>query len=140
MAVSKEFNWLGFGARLLGAFVLVFATFNPSGHSYFHWVMRELPQFSILKGFLGVTLLIGWAVYLRATSRSLGPIGVTLATAFFGTLLWLVVDWGLVPADSANAITTLILALIAVVLATGMSWSHVRRRLSGQADVDELDG
>jgi hypothetical protein len=25
------------------------------------------------------------------------------------------------------------------VLATGMSWSHIRRRLSGQADVDDVD-
>lgn len=140
MAVSTEFTWAGFGLRLLGAFVLVFATFNPSGHSYFHWVMRELPQFSILKGFVGVTLLIGWVIYLRATKRSLGLIGVTLAFAFFGTLLWLVVDWGIIPADSVNAVTTLVLILVAVVLALGMSWSHVRRRLSGQADVDELDG
>jgi len=140
MAVSTEFTWLGFSLRLLGAFVLVFATFNPTGQSYFHWVMRELPQFSILKGFVGITLLIGWVIYLRATKRSLGMIGVVLAFAFFGTLLWLVVDWGIIPADSVNAVTTLVLVLIAIVLAIGMSWSHVRRRLSGQADVDELDG
>ena len=31
------------------------------------------------------------------------------------------------------------LVILALVLATGMSWSHVRRRISGQADVDAVD-
>jgi len=26
-----------------------------------------------------------------------------------------------------------------VILAVGMSWSHIRRRLSGQADMDDVD-
>jgi hypothetical protein len=84
-------------------------------------------------------LLIGWVVYLRATFRSLGPIGVTLAVAFFGTLLWLVVDWGLIPAGSVRTVTYLILIAASAVLATGMTWSHIRRRISGQMDVDEID-
>jgi Family of unknown function (DUF6524) len=29
--------------------------------------------------------------------------------------------------------------VVATILAIGMSWSHVRRRLSGQADVDDVD-
>jgi hypothetical protein len=34
---------------------------------------------------------------------------------------------------------TLVISL-AVLLAIGMSWSHIRRRLSGQVDVDVLKG
>ena len=29
--------------------------------------------------------------------------------------------------------------MLAVILATGMSWSHIRRRLTGQFDVDDMD-
>jgi hypothetical protein len=65
-------------------------------------------------------------------------VGLVLATAFFGTLLWLVVDMGLIAADNVRVITYLILTLLALVISTGLSWSHVRRRLSGQMDTDDV--
>ena len=135
----KEINWVGVGARLLLALVLVFATYNPSGYSYFHWGIKHISDFSVLKLFAGVVLLIGWAMFIRATLVSLGAFGIVLAAAFFGTLLWLVVDWGLVPADTVEAVTYLILVAASAVMATGMTWSHIRRRISGQIDVDETD-
>jgi hypothetical protein len=135
----KEINWVGVGARFLLALVLVFATYNPSGYSYFHWGIKHISDFSVLKLFAGVVLLIGWAMFIRATLVSLGAFGIVLAAAFFGTLLWLVVDWGLVPADTVEAVTYLILIAASAVMATGMTWSHIRRRISGQIDVDETD-
>ena len=135
----KEINWVGVGARFLLALVLVFATYNPSGYSYFHWGIKHISDFSVLKLFAGVVLLIGWAMFIRATLVSLGAFGIMLAVAFFGTLLWLVVDWGLVPADTVEAVTYLILIAASAVMATGMTWSHIRRRISGQIDVDETD-
>ena len=135
----KEINWVGVGARFLLALVLVFATYNPSGYSYFHWGIKHISDFSVLKLFAGVVLLIGWAMFIRATLVSLGAFGIVLAAAFFGTLLWLVVDWGLVPADTVEAVTYLILVAASAVMATGMTWSHIRRRISGQIDVDETD-
>jgi hypothetical protein len=35
--------------------------------------------------------------------------------------------------------TYLVLVALCGVLATGISWSHIRRRISGQVDVDEID-
>jgi hypothetical protein len=32
-----------------------------------------------------------------------------------------------------------ILVLLAAILGAGMSWSHLRRRWAGQADVDDID-
>jgi hypothetical protein len=61
-----------------------------------------------------------------------------LATAFFGTLIWLVVDVGLVAVDNIRVVTYLVQILLAMVLSTGLSWSHVRRRLSGQMDTDDV--
>lgn len=138
MAVIKEFTWVGFLLRLMGAMVITFATYNPSGYSYLHWVFTELSAFNVYKALAGISLLIGWVVYVGATGRSLGALGVLLTVAFCATLIWLVVDMGIVPANSAQAITWLILLVIAIVLATGMSWSHIQRRLSGQADVDDV--
>ena len=135
----KEINWVGVGVRFLLALILVFATYNPSGYSYVHWAIKNISDFSILKLFVGVVLLIGWVMFIRATLVSLGAFGIILAVAFFGTLLWLVVDWGLIPAGSVEAVTYLILIAASAVMTTGMTWSHIRRRISGQIDVDETD-
>lgn len=136
---TQGLSFAGILLRLLFALVLVFATFNPSGYSYYHWLRDTLPGYSVLLIFAGVVLLIGWTIFLRATTRSLGAFGLILAFLFFGTLLWLVIDMGWVSPDNINMITYLILILLSAVLAIGMSWSHIRRRLSGQADVDEID-
>jgi hypothetical protein len=130
----------GFLARFGAALVLVFASYNPSGWSYFHWLSRDGFAIDPLKALAGIVLIIGWVVFIRATMRSLGWLGLVLAAAFFGTLIWLVVDLGWVPAGSVEVLTYLIMVALCAVLATGMSWSHVRARLTGQRDVDEVDG
>ncbi len=136
----NAFSFESFFVRLFFALILVFATFNPSGYSFYHWMLTGLETgFEPLMAFSGIVLLIGWIVYIRATITSLGLIGLILAFAFFGTLLWMVIDWGIVPADSIQTITYIILSLLSMVLAIGMSWSHVRRRMSGQVDVNETD-
>ena len=136
---SNGFSLSSYLARLVAALVLVFATYNPSGYSYYHWFEQSLSDFNPLVALAGVVLLIGWVMFIRATLRSLGALGIILAVAFFGSLLWLVIDWGWVAPDNIDVISYIILAMLAAVLATGVSWSHIRRRLTGQIDVDEID-
>ena len=136
---SNGFTLLSYLARLIAALVLVFATYNPSGYSYYHWFEQSLSDFNPLVALAGVVLLIGWVMFIRATLRSLGALGIILAVAFFGSLLWLIINWGWVAPDNIDVISYIILALLAAVLATGVSWSHIRRRLTGQIDVDEID-
>jgi hypothetical protein len=136
---ARGFNFASFLGRLAAALALVFATYNPSGYSYFHWVEQSLPAFDPLVAFAGVVLLIGWVMFIRATARSLGLLGILLAAGFFGTLLWLVIDRGWLAADNLQLITYIVLVLLSAILAVGMSWSHIRRRLTGQLDVDEVD-
>lgn len=84
-------------------------------------------------------LLIGWAIFLRATTRSLNLIGILLAVALIATSIWVMIDQGWVSLDGSAAITWMILIGLSLVLAVGMSWSHIRRRMTGQLDVDEVD-
>jgi hypothetical protein len=137
--VRRGITWQGVLIRFVVAALLVFSSYNPDGYSYYHWVSRNLSNIGPLMIMAGVVLLIGWTVFLRATLRSLGPFGLFLAVAFFGALLWLIIDWGLVPADSVKAITYIVMVVLCGVLATGMSWSHIRRRMSGQVDIDDID-
>ena len=92
MALNKGFGWDSFIVRFIFAVVVVFSTYNPEGVSYYHWVTEDLAAFSALKAFIGVILIIGWVILIRATLGSLGAFGILLAAAFFGLAIWLVID------------------------------------------------
>jgi hypothetical protein len=124
------------------AFILVFSTYNPEGFSYVHWVIQK---FTLEDGWLavkilvGIVLIIGWAIFIRATARSLGLIGFVLSLAFFSAFILVLYQWDLLTV-SGKVIAYAILFVIAGILTVGISWSHIRRRLTGQVDVDEIEG
>ncbi len=135
---SRELTSAGFVVRLVGALVLVIATYNPS-YSFVEWVRNAMAE-DVLGPehfFVGVLLLIGWSIYIGASYRSLGALGLILAVAFFSTLVWLLIDVDLLSLGSATAVTWVVLICLAALLAIGVSWSHVWRRLTGQFEVDE---
>jgi hypothetical protein len=137
--MANEFNTGGFFARWLFAIVLVFGTYNPSDYSYVNWVLADSAEFGPVMALVGVALLIAWIIFLRATLISLGILGIALGIALFACVIWLFIDLGFLSLDTTGAITWIILLVLSFILATGMSWSHIRRRLTGQFDVDEKD-
>jgi hypothetical protein len=50
-----------------------------------------------------------------------------------------VIDFGLVDTAKPTVMAYLLLILVSLVMAVGLSWSHVRRRVSGQSDIDDLE-
>ena len=138
--MAEKFNAASFMTRWIFAIILVFGSYNPSGHSYIGWVLDELTEFGPLMAIAGLILLIAWIIYLRATLLSIGWLGVTLGAALFAAIIWLLVDIGLLSIESTGIIFYLVLLLLSLILATGMSWSHIRRRMTGQIDVDEIEG
>lgn len=137
--MANEFNAGSFFARWLFAALLVFGTYNPTDYSYFSWVLAEGTEFGPIVALAGVVLLIAWIVFLRATFLSLGWLGISLGAALFACVLWLLVDVGLLSLEATGTITWLVLLVLSLILATGMSWSHIRRRLTGQFDVDDIE-
>ena len=137
--MATEFTAGSFLGRWIFAAALVFGTYNPSGYSYVSWLLAEQTEFGPVVAIVGLVLLIGWIIYLRATFLSMGWLGVTLGTALFAAIIWLLVDVGWLSVDSTGFITYLALLLVSLILAAGMSWSHIRRRLTGQFDVDDMD-
>jgi hypothetical protein len=130
---------LGILSRFIFALFLVLLTFNPTGHSYFHWA-QSVGTMNGLLALAGVILLAGWIVVLRATFHSLGFIGVLVTLAFFGALIWVGVDMGLVKLNDSTFMVWLVEIIVAGVLAIGMSWSILRRKLTGQGDVADGNG
>ena len=135
----RSFSLASFLLRWLVALVLVFATFNPTDYSYYRWVSGMDGESLALKALAGVALVILYVIYLLATWRSIGAIGVTLAAAFLGGLVWVTIDLGLLDLARPTIMTWILLFVLATILAIGISWSHVRRSVSGQADMDDLD-
>ena len=137
--MATEFTAGSFLGRWIFAVILVFGSYNPSGHSYITWLLAEQTAFGPVVVIAGLVLLIAWIIYLRATFLSMGWLGVSLGAALFASIIWLLVNIGWLSLDSTGVITYLALLLMSLILATGMSWSHIRRRLTGQFDVDDMD-
>ena len=135
--MAKRFSLADFLIRWLFASLLVLGTYNPSDYSYFGWLTAEGTEFGPVPALVGVILIIAWIVFLRATFLSIGWIGVILGGALFGCLVWLLIDFGALDIDSVSEFTWVILIVLSVMLAIGLSWSHVWRRLTGQFEVDD---
>jgi hypothetical protein len=124
--------------RFAFALALVLATYNPSGHSYFHWLTRDfaVTPYIVLAG---LVLLIGWGFYVKATFNSMGVIGVIASAAVLGCFVWLGVTWGWISLDNVSSMAWVVEVLTALLLTVGMCWSFITRRVSGQIDVDEIE-
>ena len=135
----KSVSLRGIGTRFLIAFALVCVTWNPTRFNYYKWAVAQWSAITPLVVFVGLVLLIAWIVFIRATARSLGVLGIILATALAGSVLWILFYYDLVDTASGDLLGWIVLALFAAILAAGMSWSHLRRGWAGQADVDDVD-
>jgi len=110
---------MALGLRFLFALFLVLVTYNPTSFNYVRWAMEQY-QFNLSIVVLnGLLLLVGYIIFLRATWRSIGPNGL------------------LDPQNSA-LMTWIALICVSFILAVGLSWSHIRRRISGQSDMDDI--
>lgn len=130
---------MGFVIRWLCAFVLLAATFNPTPFNYVDWVRYYGDEHLSIAVLTGLLLFIGYIVYLRATLRSIGGFGMLLVLAVMGATLWVLHDLGVLRLDNSSVNVWLGLLALSFVLGIGLSWSHIRRALSGQADVDDVD-
>ena len=130
---------MGFVIRWIFAFVLLAVTYNPTQWNYVRWAMDNRDGSLSLVVLGGLILLIGYIIYLRATLRSIGLFGMILILAIVAAVIWVLFDQGVISLDNPTINTWIAIFALSVVLSVGLSWSIVRRRLSGQADVDDVD-
>lgn len=130
---------MGIFLRWLFAFILVSATFNPTPWNYTRWALDNYAGETPLTVLFGLILLITYVIYIRATIRSIGGFGVILVVAVVAALLWVLFDWGWLTLDNPDLNLWIGIFAVSVVLGIGLSWSFVRRALSGQFDVDDYD-
>lgn len=130
---------MGFILRWLCAFVLLAATFNPTRWNFIRWAEANWREEMPLAVLFLIVLVIAYVIYLRATFRSIGVFGMLLITALVGALVWVLMDWGILSLENKSFNVWLSILALSFILGTGLSWSIVRRKLSGQADMDDVD-
>lgn len=130
---------MGLFVRWLFAFVLLALTYNPTQWNFVYWALHPEGRPLSMVVLAGLLLLVGYIIYLRATLRSIGPFGMALVFSVVAALLWVLSDLGILALDNRNLNVWLGILALSIVLGVGLGWSHVRRRLSGQADIDDVD-
>ena len=128
---------MGFLIRWLAAFVLLAATFNPTELSYYHWARDNWGDQLPLAVLGGLILLVCFILFLTAVLRGIGAFGVLLVVAVLAALVWVMVDFGWISLDNPSSNTWIALIMTSIVLAVGMYWGILWRRLSGQLEVDD---
>jgi hypothetical protein len=132
----RNLSVVGLVGRFLASFILVIATYNPTGYSFVHWVARDFPHLQPLQLVVGIGLLALWLFAVHATWRSLGTLGVALGLAFFAAMVWLFASWGWFNLSNNNAVIWVALFMMACLLTLG--WALLQARLTGQAVVEEV--
>jgi hypothetical protein len=133
------FSITGFLWRVAFALALVLLTFNPAGYSYFHWVSGSFPSITPMQAVLGIALLVLWIFLWRSMMQAIGMLGLVLMAALTAALVWLFVSWGWLDVKNATTMTWVALVSLGLILGVGMSWAIIRRELTGQASVDEIE-
>lgn len=125
--------------RVLIAAAVVFATYNPTGKSIYHWITNHPTPgdaWVILAGI--VTLLLNIALLIAAW-KALGFLGTAIVLILFASLAYLSLQEGWVTAGNAASIQWLGLILYSVFLGIGLAGAIIWRRATGQIIVDEAD-
>lgn len=128
---------MGFLLRWLAAFVLLALTYNPTEWSYIRWASKTWGEQTPLIVLFGLVLLVAFVLFLTALFRGIGTVGIFLIVAVLAALLWVLYDFGWLSLENPTANTWIALFVLSIVLAVGMYWGILWRRMSGQLEVDD---
>ncbi len=121
------------------AFLLVAATTNPTNYSFVTLAMTASDTSLPAVVLLGLLLLAAWVVFVHASVRSLGLFGMALVAAIVAALVWVLIDFGWLRIGNRAARDWVGIVALSAVLGIGLSWSHIRRHLTGVVDTRDVD-
>jgi Family of unknown function (DUF6524) len=130
---------MGILLRWLGAFVLLAITYNPTPWNFVTWAQANFTTNLPITLLLGLILALGYLLYVGATLRSIGVLGIVLLAALFALVLWVLYDWGMLSLGNSALNTWISILVLSVILGVGLSASIIWQRMSGQATVDDIE-
>src|SRR5215470_9735489 len=116
--------------RWLISAAVVFGTYNPSGHSYYHWATDGTGSLT-LRLAVGIFLLAAIVALVRMAFLSIGYLGiVAVLSLIYGSILFRV-GLGWFEFVDVDVETYAILIWVSTIIGVGISWSFFQRRISG---------
>lgn len=126
-------------SRMIIAAIVVFATYNPTGNSVFHWVVNNDNPTDAWVILGAIVAILANIALLIAAWKALGKLGTIIVVIFFAALIYLSLQEGWVSADNRVSLEWLALILYSVFLGIGLSGAIIWRRATGQVVTDEAD-
>jgi hypothetical protein len=120
--------------RSLLCALLVFGTYNPSGTSYYHWI-SEAPLLSSVHFAVSILVFSAAVAVLRMAFLSMGYLGTTTVTLLLLLGIVFCIGLDLFAFEDVSFTTYTVEGLLSLVLAIGLSWGFIQRRLSGERDI-----
>ena len=132
----NHISWDGIAARLLFSLFVVFATYNPSGRSYWHWAWDGEAGFWTRLA-VGLVLLLTHLALFFTLHGLLGWKGLLLVGTTFVVLMLAAWELGLAQLSGSWS-GTAPLVLVSLLYTFGLSWSLVHHRAAGITHVEPL--
>ena len=126
-------------SRMLIAAIVVFATYNPSGNSIFHWVKNNENPTDAWVILVAIVAVLANIALLIAAWKALGKLGTIIVVIFFAALVYLSLQEGWVSAGNLVSLEWLALILYSTFLGIGLSGAIIWRRATGLVVTDEAD-
>jgi hypothetical protein len=128
-AGAANFGLSGIASRILLSLFIVFATYNPSGRSFYHWVLADGPITPRI--LVGLILFGTYASLLYATWELLGFAGMLLVIAICISTAYMLEQANLIDLQDSDTRWIVVLTTIGVTMGWGMSYSLLFVRLTG---------
>ena len=126
---AANFGLSGIASRILLSLFIVFATYNPSGRSYYHWVLADGP---ITPRILVGLLLFGtYASLLYATWELIGFAGMLLVIGICISAAYMLEQANMISFEDSDTRWIIALTTLGVTMGWGMSYSLLFARLTG---------
>jgi hypothetical protein len=122
----------GLAARLLACFALVFATWNPTGVSFYEWVGGSAPL--ALKAVAAAVLILLHIMFARIAWLSLGGLGLGFLLAMLFLGVFTLSEFDLIDLGRGRTWGYVLVSVAALTLMTGVTWSVMKRRVTGQSN------
>lgn len=123
--------------RFLLSAAVVFATYNPTGNSVFHWVSGHKDPFNawvvlavIVVAAIHITLLV-------AAWNALGKLGTIIMLIFFAALAYLFFQEQFISTENRPSVEWFALVLYSLFLGIGISGAILWRRATGQVVTED---
>ena len=126
---AANFGLSGIASRILLSLFIVFATYNPSGRSFYHWVLADGPITPRI--LVGLVLFGTYASLLYATWELIGFAGMLLVMGICISAAYLLEQANLISLEDSDTRWIVALTTLGVTMGWGMSYSLLFVRLTG---------